>query len=441
MAIDKKIDYVEQDGSLNFVKNSESVTVPKKFKARKEAPAVKLAYITDAEAKMLKKQKPGTPHKGPKGIPSYDSFGSIDASGQDTGVSGSQTSAAETGGSGSGMSSQDRDDFRSAAIAAGAGQRVNPGFFDDRNTVSKAELRRAKKFDPRAFRSTRGGISNFIQGGGLLGGLLSGIGKFFGLGKRFNQPYDRPEFAPGFATNTMTMQNNLGNEGLLSLLENEEDQKKSLGEIIMEARGNTVAPMSVNNNIEGIRFNNPIGGVDQFAKEMEALEASIPRRPGQTEDISMRIRPRDMTGTLRDFYTNKGQTVTLADGRVVPTSDVIFEVYDDNINFRNVPTDLGNPYNDPRVVPEEKGLVGNEGIMSVARSDIDPQFQNMVTRTGGLQDPVTTKLNEQKDKIEAIQKSDAYEYLSDEQKDQLQKDLQEIINDLNLKQVATSIET
>ena len=132
--------------------------------------------------------------------------------------------------------------------------------------------------------------------------------------------------------------------------------------------------MSVNNNIKGIRFNNPIGGVDQFAREMEALEASIPRRPGQTEDISMRIRPRDMTGTLRDFYTNKGQTVTLADGRVVPTSDVIFEVYDDNINFRNVPTDLGNPYNDPRVVPEEKGLVGNEGIMSVAevlQKDID----------------------------------------------------------------------
>ena len=32
MTIDKKIDYVEQDGSLNFIKNSESVTVPKKFK-------------------------------------------------------------------------------------------------------------------------------------------------------------------------------------------------------------------------------------------------------------------------------------------------------------------------------------------------------------------------------------------------------------------------
>ena len=74
MSIDKKINYVAQDGVKNYVKNSPSVTVPKKFKARKDAPAVKLAYITDAEAKMLKKKKKGTPHKGPKGIPSYDSF-------------------------------------------------------------------------------------------------------------------------------------------------------------------------------------------------------------------------------------------------------------------------------------------------------------------------------------------------------------------------------
>ena len=87
---------------------------------------------------------------------------------------------------------------------------------------------------------------------------------------------------------------------------------------------------------QGIVFNNPVGGLDQFAREMEALEASIPRRPGQTEDISMRIRPKDMTGTLRDFYTNKGQTVTLADGRVVPTTeDTLFQVYDDNIDFND----------------------------------------------------------------------------------------------------------
>ena len=77
---------------------------------------------------------------------------------------------------------------------------------------------------------------------------------------------------------------------------------------------------------------------------------------------------------------------------------------------------------------------------AMASSDVAPQFQNLVMRTtGGLQDPVTTKLNEQKDKIEAIQKSDAYEYLSDAQKEQLQKDLNKIIQDLNLKQIASSV--
>ena len=57
MSIDKKIDYVEQDGFKNYIKNSDSVTVPRKFKARKDATPTKLAYITSDEAKMLKKMK------------------------------------------------------------------------------------------------------------------------------------------------------------------------------------------------------------------------------------------------------------------------------------------------------------------------------------------------------------------------------------------------
>ena len=84
---------VEQDGVMNYIKNSKSVTVPKEFKARENAPSTKLAYITADEAKMLKKMKKGTPHKGPKGIPSYDSF---DAQGGFT--SGAAMSSAETGG-------------------------------------------------------------------------------------------------------------------------------------------------------------------------------------------------------------------------------------------------------------------------------------------------------------------------------------------------------
>jgi len=195
---------VEQDGSLNFIKNSESVTVPKEFKARSNAPATKLAYITAAEAKMLKKKKPGTPHKGPKGIPSYDSFGSIDASGKDTGRAGEDVSSAERGdfrgfeGSRNlppGVQpkpSEEAQAFRNQFIAAGGGQRVNPGFFDSRDVVSPAELARAKAFAPRAFAKTRGGgLMNFITGGGFLGNLIRGLGQRFGLGKRFNEPtYD-----------------------------------------------------------------------------------------------------------------------------------------------------------------------------------------------------------------------------------------------------------
>jgi len=199
---------VEQDGVLNYIKNSESVTVPKEFKARKNAPATKLAYITAAEAKMLKKKKPGTPHKGPKGIPSYDSF---DAEGGFT--SGAAMSAAETGdrsatgradvrsefgpkGLAPGVTPNEARDLRSAAIAAGAGQRVNPGFFDSRNVVSPAELAAAKAFNPAAFRAgRRGGIMDFFTGGGFLGNLIRGIGQRFGLGKTFDQPtYDMSQF-------------------------------------------------------------------------------------------------------------------------------------------------------------------------------------------------------------------------------------------------------
>ena len=208
MTVDKRInyDYVAQDGVKNYVKDSKSVTVPEKFKARKNAPAVKLAYITDTEAKMLKKNKPGTPHKGPKGVPSYDSF---DADGNFT--SGAAMSAAETGsrsaadraevrasnigapkGAGPGVRSNQEQDLRSSFIAAGAGQRVNPGFFDSRNVLSPAELARAKAFNPAAFSAgRRGGIMDFFTGGGILGNIIRSIGQRFGLGKTYNQPtYD-----------------------------------------------------------------------------------------------------------------------------------------------------------------------------------------------------------------------------------------------------------
>ena len=36
MSVDKKIDYVNQDGYKNYIKDSKSVTVPVKFKSKKD---------------------------------------------------------------------------------------------------------------------------------------------------------------------------------------------------------------------------------------------------------------------------------------------------------------------------------------------------------------------------------------------------------------------
>ena len=286
MSIDKKISYVEQDGSLNFIKNSKSVTVPKRFKARKNAPATKLAYITDAEAKMLKKMKKGTPHKGPKGIPSYDSFGSIDASGKDTGMAGGDVSRAESGdfgpiGGGGGPQlppgvkrktkpTKEEQDLRSAFIAAGGGQRVNPGFFDSRNTISPAELRAAKAFAKtspfakKAMRKTRGGgLLGLLSGGGILGNIIRSLGQRFGLGKKFNEPtYDMSQFSGLglFEPSVNPVFDDGSNDDLLSIT----------------STPKTVAPMPINNEDGIISLLNSI----ELANELTDNNAPI-----QTESI------------------------------------------------------------------------------------------------------------------------------------------------------------
>ena len=54
--------------------DSEILSVPRNLKTRPGAPETHLAYITDDEGELLKKNKPGTPHKGPHDIPNYDSW-------------------------------------------------------------------------------------------------------------------------------------------------------------------------------------------------------------------------------------------------------------------------------------------------------------------------------------------------------------------------------
>ena len=207
MSVDKKVNYDVQGGVKNYLGKQKEVKAPLKWQSSPDHPTTELAYITEAEKNLLVKQDlhgslKGGVNRGPSGIMSLNGWGSTDE-GQN--VSGATASAAESGTNTSdtlaaGMSNQDVKDFQSAAINAGAGQKVNPGFFDSKYTVSPDVLEEAKKYrqDPnnlyanQAFKKTHGGgLGSFISGGGIIGGLIRNVGQAFGLGKKYNEPtYD-----------------------------------------------------------------------------------------------------------------------------------------------------------------------------------------------------------------------------------------------------------
>ena len=57
----------------NFTDNPQNVkTLPTNLKTAPDHPETSLAYITDDEKALLAFMKPGTPHKGPEGVPTYD---------------------------------------------------------------------------------------------------------------------------------------------------------------------------------------------------------------------------------------------------------------------------------------------------------------------------------------------------------------------------------
>jgi len=225
MTVDKRINYEIQGGARNYLGKQKEVKAPIKWKSSPDSPETELAYITKAEKDLLVKKDlhgslKGGVNRGPSGIMSLDGFGSFDGPdpSKDTGMSGAATSAAEAGG-GSGADRreldsyidygsdtqlppgvdrklpQDIQDYRNAFIAAGGGQRVNPGFFDSRFTVSPTEIRNARDYvrNRSIFKSPslNPGLAGFFTGGGLLGNIIRSLGQRFGLGKTFNQPtYD-----------------------------------------------------------------------------------------------------------------------------------------------------------------------------------------------------------------------------------------------------------
>ena len=261
MAVDKRISYEIQGGVKNYLGKQKEVTAPVKWKSSPNHPETELAYITKAEKDLLVKKDlhgslKGGVNRGPSGIMSLNGFGSADP---DQNVSGSQMSAAETGnfsgfsGTGGGgpelppgvdrKPSQLAQDIRSAAIAAGAGQRVNPGFFDSRNVISPAELARAETFSRdrnnlfarQAMRNTRGGgLMDFFTGGGFLGNIIRGLGQRFGLGKTYDQPtYDMRGIVGSVNPDYY---NDLNNQLLEQLAEEDDEYERDLSQIGQDAK-------------------------------------------------------------------------------------------------------------------------------------------------------------------------------------------------------------
>ena len=277
--IDKKIKYEMQGGVRNYLGKQKQVTAPVKWKSSPDHPETELAYITKAEKNLLVKKDlhgslKGGVNKGPSGIMSLNGYGSIEG-GKDVGMSGSATSAAETGSTNSrdtrdvqaqmgvtglapGVMPEQARDYRSEAIAAGAGQRVNPGFFDSRNTVSPAELAAARAYDPRAFRSNRGGIFGILRSGGLFGNLIRGLGRTFGFGKNYNEP-------------TYDMRNPMAKFNALGLYTNrftkDDEEIGPFGEKLQDTSFTTGDPNAITSNgiIDSFNFNNSVGRFDPNA--------------------------------------------------------------------------------------------------------------------------------------------------------------------------------
>jgi len=67
MAIEQEVlNYASDDGG--------NVSVPRRLRTRPNSSEVELAYITPEEAGILSTLRPGSPHRGPMEVPSYDDY-------------------------------------------------------------------------------------------------------------------------------------------------------------------------------------------------------------------------------------------------------------------------------------------------------------------------------------------------------------------------------
>jgi|VirMetMinimDraft_7_1064189.scaffolds.fasta_scaffold60748_2 hypothetical protein len=129
---------------------------------------------------------------------------------------------------------------------------------------------------------------------------------------------------------------------------------------------------------QGIAFNNPVGGLDQYATEMEALEAA---KAGEI------LKANQLGGTLQDFYTNKQPLA----------SNQSLQVIDDNINFNTQPQgintiDVGYPSNDLMAgltEMQQKMLAGPQKNLKNIMGISDQEILNNISPFNDPEDPAT----------------------------------------------------
>ena len=415
-----------QGGVQNHLGKQKMVTVPQRWQSAENHPQTELAYITKPEKNLLLKKDihnslNGSVNRGPEGVMSLNGWGSTDSN---QNVSGATASAAETGGNterdradfrAAGMSPQLQQDFRNAAINAGAGQRVNPGFFDSSTFLSPGEIAGAKAYrqDPsnqyanQSYRNTgQTGIMNFVKRGGLFGNLIRGLGQKFGLGKKYN---DTSTSISGDFNNNLP----LGGSAAFNNLDIRDKFNRTENKIpanITMSNGQTITSDQINefgdgrsitsNQIDEFGDNRNIN-MDEFTPggldRSNLYENFIDNRDLVSETATS---PQFSTSLINEFGDNRNinmdefATQNNIDNRLMQeyltdqagfqqpiTANQINEFGDNrNINMnefagndiqmQNYLTDqanynadpFGNPNMDPRIVSEEYGLVGNEPL-------------------------------------------------------------------------------
>jgi len=377
-----------QGGVQNHLGEQKMVTVPQRWQSAENHPETELAYITKPEKNLLLKKDihnslNGSVNRGPEGVMSLNGWGSRDSN---QNVSGATASAAETGGNterdradfrAAGMSPQLQQDFRNAAINAGAGQRVNPGFFDSSTFLSPGEIAGAKayrqnpfnKYANQSYRNTgQSGIMNMIKSGGLFGNLIKNLGQKFGLGKKYN---DTSTSISGDFNNNLP----LGGSASFNNLDIRDKFNRTENNIpanITMANGQTITSDQINelgdgrsitsNQIDEFGDNRNIN-MDEFTPggldRSNLYENFIDNRDLVSETATS---PRFNTSLINEFGDNRNINMDEFAGNNIQMQNYL----SNQANYNADP--FGNPNMDPRVTPEEYGLVGNNGIAGLTNS-------------------------------------------------------------------------